>query len=214
MQRPFSPEPPTHRLVHLGPTADRRAAWAVAHHRAGPVHGVARQPRRDDSPPGHPGPSPRRPRRPRVDRQRLHVDLCRAAPVGCRLRGAIRSPAGIRCRHRRLHAELGGSRPGSEHRLPRGGAGIAGCRRGDDHAAVTDVAERRGDARAPQRRLGDLGGDRWSGRGARTARGGRRHKRLVVALHLLVERACRSDVGAAGVVEAGRVPREPEPAST
>jgi len=55
-----------------------------ADHRSRALHGIARQPRRDDGTSGHPRPPPRRALGPRVDGQRLHLTfavlLLTAAP--------------------------------------------------------------------------------------------------------------------------------------
>ncbi len=89
------------------------------------------------------------------------------------------------------------------------GPGRPGRRWGHDHAPVADPVERRRATGASQCRPRDLGGHRRRRRGYRPPGGRGDHERVVVAVHLLAERAYRRGVGPAGLAEVVRVPWGP-----
>ena len=109
-------------------------------------------------------------------------------------------------RRRHLHHGLGSCRPLTQRGFPHRRAGHPGRRRRDDHAAVAHLAQRRRQAGASQRRARHLGRHRRRGHRARPTRRRSSDDRLVVALHLLAERAHRDRARAPGVVEARRIP--------
>ena len=163
----------------------------IRDHLARALHGHARQPRRDDGDPGDPPGPARRDQRPRVDRQRLHAHLRRAAPHRRGARRPLRTPAAVRDRDRDLHGRLRGRRARADDRRARRGPRRPGPRRRDRHAAdAHDPLGRRarGAARRVPRRVGRHQRPR---RRVRPARRRRRRQRLLVALGLLAQRAGR-----------------------
>ena len=163
----------------------------VRDHLARPLHGHARQPRRDDGDPGHPQGPARRDQRPRVDRQRVHAHLRGAASHRRRSRRPLRTPADVRDRDRDLHGRFGSSGARADDRRARRGARGAGARRRDRHAAdAHDPLGRRarGTSRRVPRRVGRHQRPR---RRVRPACRRRRRQRLLLALGLLAQRPRR-----------------------
>ena len=132
------------------------------------------------------------PERPRVDGQRLHVDLRRAADHRRRARRPLRAAPDVRDRARDLHRRLGRRGTGAEHRRADRRACAPGPRRGDRDAAHADDPERRRPGRAPRARARRLGRHQRPGRRDRPARRRRGRPGHLLAVDLLAQRADRA----------------------
>ncbi len=131
------------------------------------------------------------PQRPRVDGERVHPRLRRAAPHGRSARRPLRAPPRLLDRARHLHARLGGGRARAVDRRARRRARGAGPRRRHRPAADADDPLGRRPGRAPRRLPRRVGRDQRAGRRLRPARRRRRRQRHLLALDLLAQRPAR-----------------------
>ena len=178
------------------------------------LHGVARQPRRDDRAARHQARPGSRALGSRVDGQRLHPDLCRAAADRRRPGRPLRPQAHVPGRPRDLHAGLGFRRGGAQHRRPDRGARPAGRGRRHRHAADPDDPLGGRAAGPPRPGPGHLERHRRPGRGFGAGHRWRHRRRLLLAVHLLGERADRPGPVAGGVLPPERDRRAPTARST
>ena len=158
--RRLDPRPATRRARHRG-ERPRRNVDAVDddRHLGGGLHRHARQPRRHDGAAVDPPRPARVDPEPRMDGERLHAHVRRAAADRRRARRPLRPPADVRARARDLPGRLGRRRARPVDRLADRGARVPGHRRRDRRAA---------DADDPLR-----GGARASGAAPRSASGAR-----------------------------------------
>ena len=156
------------------------------------VHGLARQPRRDDRDPGDPHRPRRLARGARVDGQRLHAHLRGPAPHRRRARRPLRSPSDVRDRARRssrsARSPPRSRRTSTRSIVARAVQGLGGALVMPLTLTILSAAvppERRGVA------LGAWGGDRRSRDRVRPARRRRRRRGHLVAVDLLAQRPDR-----------------------
>ena len=151
---------------------------------------------------------PRRARRARVDGERLHPHVRRAAAHRCRPRRPLRPPSHVPGWAWCLHRRVGRRRVVPDDRLARHRPGGAGC---GGRARSCRCRSRCSRPRcAPERRNQALG--LWGAIGGLAVAAGparRRcgHERVVVAVHLLAQRPRRHRAGRAGALATGRVVR-------
>ena len=135
----------------------------------------------------------RRPRRARVDGQRVHAHLRRAAADRRRARRPLRPPAHVRDRPRHLHRS---PRPRPRSRRRSTALDVARAVQGVGGAIVMPltltILSAGGAGRAARARARRLGRDQRPRRRVRPARRRRRRLRHLVALDLLAERADRA----------------------
>ena len=174
---------------------------------SGAVHGDARQPGGHHRPAEHPPRARRRHRQPGVDRQRLHIELRRAAAHRRRPGRPVRAQADVQPRTGRVHARLRGSSAGPEHRCARRCARCAGGRRRAGHPADPHPPLRGLPGGPPRRGAGHLVGHQRARRRARAGDRRRGRRRDLLALDLLAQRAHRPGGRAAGVAAPGGVAR-------
>ena len=144
---------------------------------------------------------------PRVDGQRVHADVRRAAADRRGARRPLRAPADVR---RSGSASSRSPRPLRRSRRRDGArrrARGAGRRRRDRHAADADDPLGGGAGREARARARRVGRHRRARRRARAARRRRGRQRDLLALDLLAERSDRARARPARVVAAGREPR-------
>ena len=141
------------------------------------VHGLARQPRRHDRAPRDPHGSRGVARGPRMDGQRVHAHLRRAAAHRRRARRPVRAPADVLRRARGLHARLRRRCAGSDRGRAQPREGDPGARRRDRDAAHPDAPERGGTGREAWPCARRLGWDRRARDRLRPARRRRRRRR-------------------------------------